>query len=124
MRRRIEVFSPKLGRRLNLGSHEVWQLWPALEANPRGLSFCERPALLDAEHPITIGFWVELAAPPTAEFRLLEHESDESDGPDGCGLAHDKPALASRAHGLPVRQILRSQSGTWRRNGCRSRYSC
>jgi len=38
--RRIEVFSPKLGRRLSLSSYGAWQLWLALEANPMVSDFC------------------------------------------------------------------------------------
>jgi hypothetical protein len=45
--RRIEVFSPKLGRRLSLPSYGAWQLWLALEANPMVSGFCERPAYAD-----------------------------------------------------------------------------
>ena len=41
-RRRIEVFSPKLERRLSLGSRDAWRLWLVLEANPTVASFCER----------------------------------------------------------------------------------
>ena len=33
-RRRLEVFSPKLARRLSLGSYDAWRCWIALEANP------------------------------------------------------------------------------------------
>jgi hypothetical protein len=43
--RRIEVFSPKLRRRLTLFSHDAQDAWILLEADPRVQTFCERPAL-------------------------------------------------------------------------------
>ena len=33
-RRRLEVFSPKLARRLSLGSYDAQRCWFALEASP------------------------------------------------------------------------------------------
>jgi hypothetical protein len=45
-RRRIEVFSPKLGRRLSLGSYDAFRTWLVIEANPAIDSFTERPALV------------------------------------------------------------------------------
>ncbi|HSV46187.1 MAG TPA: hypothetical protein VLJ58_10380 [Ramlibacter sp.] len=97
-----------------MGSYEAWQLWLALEANPRVISFCERPALLDADHRITIDFWVQLTAPPASEFWLLERSEDAAaELEESHIIAGDKPALASRAHGLPLRQIPRAQLGAW-----------
>ena len=113
LRRRLEVFSPKLGRRLSLGSYEAWQLWLALEANPRVISFCERPCLLDADHRITIDFWVELTAPASCEFWLLEREDDEAAGHEDSHVVGDKPTLPSRAHGLALGQIPLAQLGAW-----------
>lgn len=113
LRRRIEVFSPKLGHRLSLGSYDAWQLWLALEANPRVISFCERPALLDAAQQITIDFWVQLTAPAASEFWLLEREEDEAGEHQESDAAADKPTIPSHAHGLVLRQVSRAQLGAW-----------
>ena len=43
-RRRFEVFSPKIGRRLSVGSYDASKTWLVIEANPVIGSFCERPA--------------------------------------------------------------------------------
>jgi hypothetical protein len=40
--RRIEVFSPKLGRRLSLSSYGAWQLWLALDVEERIICDSER----------------------------------------------------------------------------------
>jgi hypothetical protein len=45
--RRIEVFSPKLRRRLTLFSRETLDAWVLLEADRREQSFCERPAYVE-----------------------------------------------------------------------------
>ena len=39
-KRRIEVFSPKLNRRLSMSSYAAWRAWLALKANPAVRSFC------------------------------------------------------------------------------------
>jgi len=64
--RRIEVFSPKLGRRMSLFSYAAWQLWLALEANPAVSTFCERPTFV--------------AASPPARHRLLDSLQARSGG--------------------------------------------
>ena len=113
LRRRIEVFSPKLGRRLSLGSYDAWQLWLALEANPQVVSFCERPALLDTGPRITIDFWVQLIAPAASEFWLLEREDNDADEQEEPGGAADSASIPSHVHGLVLRQIPRAQLGAW-----------
>lgn len=75
-RRRIEVFSAKLARRLSLASYAEWQLWLAVEANPLVMTFCERPARLGAANSPVIDFWVQLLSPASSEFWLLDVESD------------------------------------------------
>ena len=46
-RRRIEVFSPKMARRLNLSGYDAYRTWLMIEANPRIITFCERPTYVD-----------------------------------------------------------------------------
>jgi hypothetical protein len=57
--RRIEVFSPKLGRRVTLFSHAAHSAWLLLEADPHVKRFCERPALVEGNAQRTIDFWVD-----------------------------------------------------------------
>ena len=94
--RRIEVFSPKLGRRLSLTSYAAWQLWLALEANPAASTFCERPAFIEGIPRRTIDFWVRFSRQGGDEFWLLD-DAEES--------AHDtastKTTEQSAAHSLP-----------------------
>jgi hypothetical protein len=42
--RRIEVYSPKIQRRLTLFSRDAHDAWLLLEADPEVRTFCERPA--------------------------------------------------------------------------------
>jgi hypothetical protein len=55
--RRIEVFSPKLRRRLTLFSRDAQDAWILLEADPHVHSFCERPAYGNAGR--VLDFWVD-----------------------------------------------------------------
>ena len=41
--RRIEAFSLKLNRRIQLSSRAAFELWLTLESDPAILTFCERP---------------------------------------------------------------------------------
>jgi hypothetical protein len=58
-RRRIEVFSPKLARRLSLGGYDAYRTWLVIEANPRIRTFCERPTYVDGPRGAVIDFWVQ-----------------------------------------------------------------
>jgi len=99
-RRRLEVFSPKLGRRASLGSYYVWKLWLALEANPLVQLFCERPIYLPAKRGQMVDFWVQTRALPAGEFWLLR-EPDS----DMAITAEAQGALPNRIYGLPLRLI-------------------
>ena len=57
-RRRIEVFSPKIARRLSLGGYDAYRTWLVIEANPRIITFCERPTYVDGPCGPVIDFWV------------------------------------------------------------------
>jgi hypothetical protein len=48
-RRRIEVFSPKIGRRLSLNGYDAYKTWLVIEANPAIITFCERPNYITVE---------------------------------------------------------------------------
>lgn len=99
-RRRLEVFSPKLGRRASLGGYDVWKLWLALEANPQVQCFCERPAFLPGRRGRMVDFWVQTRDLPLGEFWLLHHPpSEDSFGEDTDGTEPE------RVHKLALRLI-------------------
>ena len=92
--RRIEVYSPKLRRRLTLFSQAAHQAWLLLEADPKVRRFCEHPARMDDESSRVIDFWV-----------------DSGRHKDFWLLRSDKNAISEtpqRTHGLAVR-IVRSE---------------
>src|SRR6266481_6393748 len=60
--RRIEVFSPKLRRRLTLFSRDAQDAWILLEADPRVQRFCERPAYMGGNAGRMLDFWVDRGA--------------------------------------------------------------
>ena len=112
--RRIEVFSPKLGRRLSLSSYGAWQLWLALEANPMVSDFCERPAFVDTSGRRSIDFWVRLR-PGGGEFWLLDHANGNEQHDDAAGATaqDDGAAHVEQLHGLPLRRIARGDLLGW-----------
>jgi hypothetical protein len=57
--RRIEVFSPKLRRRLTLFSRDAQDAWILLEADPYVHSFCERPAYMEGNAGRVLDFWID-----------------------------------------------------------------
>ena len=95
--RRLEVFSPKLGRRLSLTSYAAWQLWLALEANPAASMFCERPAFIEGTPQRTIDFWVRFTRQGGDEFWLLDDAEESVDDSEPT-----KVTEPSAAHFLPV----------------------
>ena len=99
-RRRLEVFSPKLGRRASLGGYDAWKLWLALEANPQVQCYCERPAFLPGRRGRMADFWVQTHDLPSGEFWLLSHSNaEDSLGDDTDG------SVPGRLHNLPLRLI-------------------
>lgn len=113
--RRIEVFSPKLGRRLSLTSYAAWQLWLALEANPTVKAFCERPAILDGAPRRTIDFWVRFNRHSADEFWLLvDTEEAEDDATSAeVGLHSAVNSFRERVRGTTLHLIPRSSLLTW-----------
>jgi hypothetical protein len=90
--RRIEVYSPKLKRRLTLFSWASHDAWLMLEADPAVKVFCERPAYLEGGAGLLIDFWVSRGR--HGKFWVLSPTEPE------------KVAFPKSAHGVSV-QILR-----------------
>jgi hypothetical protein len=77
-RRRIEVISPKLGRRLSLGGYDAYRTWLVIEVNPLILSFCERPTYVDGPRSEVVDFWVQLSGALQGEFWFVESATGAS----------------------------------------------
>ena len=90
--RRIEVYSPKLKRRVTLFSWATHDAWLLLEADPAVKVFCERPAYLEGGAGRLIDFWVSRGR--HAKFWVLGSSEPE------------KLAIPKSVHGVTV-QILR-----------------
>jgi hypothetical protein len=90
--RRIEVYSPKLKRRVTLFSWAAHDAWLLLESDPAVKGFCERPAYLEGKTGRLIDFWVSRGR--HAKFWVLSPADPE------------KPAFPKSAHGLSV-QVMR-----------------
>jgi hypothetical protein len=92
--RRIEVYSPKINRRLTLFSRDAHDAWLLLEADPKVRSFCERPAYVAGEAGRLFDFWVDRGR--HAKFWILGGAESEADG------------LPSTLHGIAVRVLHRA----------------
>jgi hypothetical protein len=90
--RRIEVYSPKLKRRITLFSWAAHDAWLLLEADPAIKVFCERPAYLEGDAGRLIDFWVSRGR--HAKFWIVSPTEPE------------KLAFPRSAHGVSV-QVLR-----------------
>jgi hypothetical protein len=106
--RLIEGFSPKLGRRLQLFDHAAFSVWIGLEADPKVLSLCERPARLGLTNtdPV-IDFWVQQSG--GEEFHLVPQSEQDNSLPTNLG-------------GTPIRTITavdRAAAGVWTSNWAR-----
>jgi hypothetical protein len=107
-RRRIEVFSPKIGRRLSLGGYDAFRTWLVIEANPHIVAFCERPTYVDGPRGSVIDFWVQLRGAPAGEFWMVEGPPRPSPPVDSA--LPERPLLL---HGLAVRHICRADLIAW-----------
>ena len=92
--RRIEVYSPKIQRRLTLFSRDAHDAWLLLEADPEVRTFCERPAYVAGEAGRLIDFWVDRGR--HAKFWILGDGKDED------------ARLHATLHGVAVRIIHRA----------------
>ena len=113
--RRLEVFSPKLGRRLSLTSYAAWQLWIALEANPEASTFCERPAVIEGTPQRTIDFWVRFSRQCGDEFWLLDDAEESADdaAPTKATEQQSSGALPEEVRSTALRIIPRSSLRSW-----------
>jgi hypothetical protein len=109
--RRIEVFSPKLGRRLSLASYDAYRTWLVIEANPAIDSFTERPCRLEGRSSALVDFWVQLRGRDEGEFWLIEPA--EVDRAHREGQGEDGVAPLTTLHGLAVRRILQADLHAW-----------
>lgn len=107
-RRRIEVFSPKIGRRLSLSGYDAYRTWLVIEANPHIVTFCERPTYVDGPRGPVIDFWVQLRGAPAGEFWMVEGPSRPSPPVDS-----PQPEHPSHLHDLAVRYISRADLIAW-----------
>ena len=107
-RRRIEVFSPKIGRRLSIGGYDAYRTWLVIEANPHIITFCERPTYVEGPRGPVIDFWVQLRGEPAGEFWIVEGLPRPSSKPDTLPLERH-----SHLHDLAVRYINRADLIGW-----------
>jgi hypothetical protein len=98
--RRIEVFSPKLRRRVTFLSRRAYQAWLLLEGDSGVRRFCERPALLEEGAARVIDFWVDRGR--RAEFWLLVRE-DEDGSPPPQRMVQGLPMKVIRSEELLVK---------------------
>jgi hypothetical protein len=91
--RRIEVFSPKIKRRLTLFSWDSHDAWLLLEADPTVQAFCERPAYVEGGAGRVLDFWVDQGG--HSKFWALSSEDWESE------------SLPKTAHGVTLRVLRR-----------------
>jgi hypothetical protein len=92
--RRIEVYSPKLKRRVTLFSWAAHDAWLLLEADPAVKVFCERPAYVEGGAGRLIDFWVSRGR--HAKFWVL------------CPSESEKPALPRSVQGVALRILRRA----------------
>jgi hypothetical protein len=92
--RRIEVFSPKLKRRVRLFSWAAHDAWVLLEADPAVRVFCERPAYLEGESGRLIDFWVSCGR--HARFWVVSSADPE------------KLPIPKSVHGISVKLLRRA----------------
>ena len=107
-RRRIEVFSHKIGRHLSLSGYDAYRTWLVIEANPHIVTFCERPTYVDGPRGPVIDFWVQLRGAPSGEFwmeeRLPRPSSKTNNAP---------PERHSHVHDLAMQYTSRADLFGW-----------
>jgi hypothetical protein len=91
--RRIEVFSPKIKRRLTLFSWDAHDAWLLLEADPTVQAFCERPTYVKDGAGRVLDFWVDRGG--HSKFWALSSEDSDSE------------SLPRTVHGVTLRVLRR-----------------
>ena len=91
--RRIEVFSPKIKRRLTLFSRDSHDAWLLLEADPTVQAFCERPAYVEGDAGRVLDFWIDRSG--HCSFWVLSTDETESE------------SLPKTVHGVTLRILRR-----------------
>jgi hypothetical protein len=104
--RRIEVYSPKLKRRLTLFSWAAHDAWLLLEADPAVKVFCERPAYVEGVAGRLIDFWVSRGR--HAQFWVAACRVGE-DGASKVG-ARSRVAVPRRADLMALGRRIRNWS--------------
>ena len=92
--RRIEVYSPKLGRRVTFFSQAAREAWLLLESDPTVKRFCERPEHVGEAGGRVIDFWVDTGR--RESFWLIETGEERHE------------AWPKKLHGLSLR-VMRSE---------------
>lgn len=93
---RLEVFSPKLGRRLTFFRRALVDEWLLLEANPAVTCFCERPGYVQLNGQRQLAdFWVEFF-----DHQELVVLDEVCDVPDSA-----KSDRSLDETGLPIRRV-------------------
>ena len=78
------MWAPKLGRQITLASRWTVYLWVTLEADPSVTTYCERPALIDADAgglPRFVDFWVR--RDDQSRWLMLERHDETMIEPEG-----------------------------------------
>ncbi len=76
--RQLIGYSPKLKRRVTLLSHAAFEAWLILESDPKIVSFCEHPLLLETSEGSKLAdFWVRFD--DHEEFIVIEDDSQNEE---------------------------------------------
>ena len=97
------VWSPKLARPLLLASLDRVRLWMMLEADPRVLTYCERPETPACLESLNIDFWANKA--DHWEWITLNPHTITSPGADTGPICSDIPVRVIDANELDRHQI-------------------
>ena len=111
--RRIETYSPKLGRRLHFYNRAAFTLWLVIESDPLVRIFCERPGFLQVKEKCQLSqFWVQYAE--REEILMLAVDDTVTDlTPAPIGLIDT--ALPVRIVALAELAASRTWTNNWER---------
>jgi hypothetical protein len=92
--RRIEVFSPNIGRRLSLGGYDAYRTWLVIETIPLIVTFCERPTYVDGPSSTVIDFWVQMPDDGSVSFVTISKRSRCARFREGLRTIWASPVIA------------------------------